>query len=269
LACALWLKERGTPLIITVHGSDVHSMPRGVRRVLPVVLRRADKIICVSRALQDKLITLGADPGRLQVLPNGFSADLFDPDRFEPRDSRKLAFLGRLGDIKRVDLLLRALARCPADIHLEIAGEGPERPALESLVDSLHLRHRVTFLGMLPRERIPGFLSSAALLCIVSLNEGWPTVIFESFACGTPILATEVGGLPEALEPPGLGALVQRGVSPDRLASAIEEALAKPWDGQAIRQHALKYSWSEITTGLVGIYQQLMSASSPKTYVGD
>jgi len=256
LACAFWLENKSIPLVITAHGSDVHSIPSGVRKALPAILKRADRLIAVSRSLADKLIALGADPARISVLPNGFSADLFDRIPDIVRERRKIVFLGRLGAIKRVDLLIRALAHCPPDAVLEIAGDGAARSHLESLTRELNLHQRVKFLGMISREEVPRFLAGAALMCIVSEKEGWPTVIFEALACGTPVLATAVGGIPEALAKPELGNLVPADISPPELADQIESALMKEWDHAAIHQYALQYSWEAISSRIYQIYQQ-------------
>jgi len=260
LACSLWLKNMSIPLVITAHGSDVHSMPPGVKKALGHLLDRADLMIAVSRSLSESLIRLGARPDIVHVLPNGFAADLFDLPSPPPRVRRKIVFLGRLGAVKRVDLLIRALTHLPPDIHLGIAGDGAERRSLESLVAALRLNQRVRFYGVISRQDIPPFLAGAALMCLISEKEGWPTVIFESLACGTPVLATSVGGIPEALADPGLGMLIPPDISPEKLAAQILTALDKRWDHVAIRRHALNYSWKAISARLFEVYQTLISA---------
>jgi glycosyltransferase involved in cell wall biosynthesis len=262
LACALWLEGTRVPLVITAHGSDVHSMRPGVRAAMPLLLKRADRLIPVSRALGEKLVSLGADPDCVQIIPNGFTASLFNLAQPPPRDPHKIVFLGYLRDIKRVDLLLRAVAQCRPGIVLEVAGDGPERSRLQTLAGELGLRNRVTFLGTLTRDRVPAFLAGAALMCITSRMEGWPTILFEAMACGTPVLATAVGGIPEALEKPGLGRLVPADVSSEKLARHIETALAQSWDHHAIREHAMRFSWASIGEDLLRIYLRLTEARS-------
>ncbi len=256
LACALWLQNREIPLVVTAHGSDVHSLSAGVRRSLGPLMQRANRFISVSQALADELIGLGAPPASLSVIPNGFSAELFHLPEFPPRNRKKIVFLGWLRKIKRVDLLIRALAWCDPKVTLDIGGEGVLRENLEALVAKLHMQNRVNFLGAIPREQIPHFMAGAALMCLMSEREGWPTVIFESLVCGTPVLAAAVGGIPEALNRPDLGVLVPRDISPKELAKQIQSALERPWDHQAIREYALRYSWEAISEKIVQVYHQ-------------
>jgi len=168
-----------------------------------------------------------------------------------------------LGPPKRVELLISALARCRDDIVLDIAGDGPWRRKYEALVRELGLEDRVRFLGMMSHEDVPLFLAQAALMCLVSSKEGWPTVIFEALACGTPVLATAVGGVPEALEDPRLGTLVPADVSPERFAAQIEAALDSDWDHQFIKAFAFQHSWDELTDKLMALYQNLLAGKLP------
>ena len=262
LACSLWLKDKPIPLIVTAHGSDVHSMPAGVQKALPRLMERADHMIAVSRALADRLMALGANPQKITVLPNGFASELFDLKTWPARDPHRLVFLGRLGAIKRADLLIQAVSLLPKSIRLDVAGDGAERGRLERLVESLKLTQRVRFVGALARAEVPPFLAGAALMCLVSQKEGWPTVIFESLACGTPVLATAVGGIPEALRDPNLGTLIPADIAPDKLAVQIQAALDRRWDHAAIRQHALHYSWQALASRIVELYKKLISAKS-------
>jgi teichuronic acid biosynthesis glycosyltransferase TuaC len=73
VACAHWLRDRSTPLVVTAHGSDLHSMPASVRRAMRPLLERANQFIAVSGALKNQLVTLGASSSNISVLPNGFS----------------------------------------------------------------------------------------------------------------------------------------------------------------------------------------------------
>jgi glycosyltransferase involved in cell wall biosynthesis len=254
LAAALWLQDKSLPLVVTAHGSDAHSMPAGVKKALPVLLARANGLIAVSQALADILTALGANPTKISVLPNGFAADQFALLHLPDRNSQKIVFLGRLGAVKRADLLIRAMRHIPDRIKLEIAGDGAEKAKLEELVSERGLGRRVTFLGQISRTQVPEFLAGAALLCIVSRMEGWPTVIFESLACGTPILATAVGGIPEALADDRLGVLVSSQISPAQLAEQIQTALEKRWDHTFIRESVQQYSWQAIVSRLRDLY---------------
>ncbi len=265
LACALWLENRPIPLVVTAHGSDVHSIAGGVKNEVAVLLKRANALVPVSRFLGDCLVEFGADPAKVHPIPNGFPAEQFIGVDDTRRNVKKIAFLGRLDPIKRVDLLIQAISHLPKDVILEIAGDGPARKQYEALTDKLGLRGRVHFYGMLSRGKVPGFLAGAGLMCLVSLQEGWPTVIYEALASGTPVLATSVGGIPEALSDPGLGRLVPVDIAPKALAEEIESCLEVDWDRSQIREHAFKHSWDEVTARLKALYDNLLEARNRLT----
>jgi glycosyltransferase involved in cell wall biosynthesis len=259
LACAFWLEKQPTPLVVTAHGSDVHFASGGVRDALAPLFQRADKIIPVSHFLGARLAEFGADRGKIQTVPNGFPGEQFREIVTTQRDQHKIAFLGRLDDIKRVDLLINALTMCAENVTLDIAGDGSKRQQYEALAKRLNLSDRVTFQGRISRDEVPGFLASAAIMALVSRMEGWPTVIFEALACGTPVIATAVGGIPEALENENLGRVVPADIMPEALAQEIESALAATWDRQAIIDHAFEFTWRRITDRLIDIYNPLLN----------
>lgn len=257
LACSMWLEGKSIPLVITAHGSDVHSASNSVKKVLVPYLNQADFLVAVSRFLADNLVNSGVEKERVRIIPNGYPADRFTDNIPVPRSHRKLTFLGNLLPIKRVDLLIRALAYCKEDIVLDIAGDGDLRKSHETLVQKLGLGDRIQFLGIVPREKVPEFLAGSSLMCLVSLREGWPTVIFEALACGTPVLATAVGGIPEALSHPGLGTLVPVDITPQDLAQEIESALNFDWNRDFIREFAKKFTWDHIAGQLLELYREI------------
>lgn len=258
LACALWLKNESIPLVVTAHGSDVHSIGMGVRRTLGTLFQRANALVSVSQFLKDRLLEFGAAVERIHVIPNGFPSALFAAVDDARRNPVRIAYLGRLDKIKRVDLLIRSMAHCRREIVLDIAGDGACRKNYEALVNTLGLKDRVRFLGMLPRSEVPQFLAGAALMCLVSQKEGWPTVILEALACGTPVLATAVGGIPEALEDPALGRLVPVNATPITLAKEIERALDYEWNRQFLKDRAMQCSWDVVAERLHAIYEDLL-----------
>ncbi len=99
-------------------------------------------------------------------------------------------------------------------------------------------------------------------MSLVSEKEGWPTVIFESLACGTPVLATAVGGIPEALADPNLGTLIPAEIDPEKLSMQVQAALDRRWDHAAIRRNALNYAWPALASRIFELYQKLVGAKS-------
>ncbi len=264
LACALWLEGKTVPLVVTGHGSDIHSLSNSAKNVLGPLFERADALVPVSRFLGDKLERLGAEAEKIFPLPNGFPGDQFSDVGPLERDLNKIVFLGRLDDVKRVDLLIRAVALCDSEIKLDIAGDGRRKKEYQTLVSQLGIGNRVRFLGMISRQEVPKLLAGAALLCLVSTKEGWPTVIFESLACGASVLATAVGGIPEALQDPKLGRIVPADITPESLAEEIDSALQNKWDRQYMIKHAFQHSWDKITDQLLILYDNLLRGKADK-----
>ena len=100
-----------------------------------------------------------------------------------------------------------------ADVTLYIAGDGEERESLVGLARKLHLENRVFFLGSLAQDELAEYYATADALILASSREGWANVLLESMACGTPVVATNVGGTPEVIQEPEAGLLVERTVS--------------------------------------------------------
>jgi glycosyltransferase involved in cell wall biosynthesis len=95
------------------------------------------------------------------------------------------------------------------------------------------------------------------MLAISSHSEGWPTVIHEAMACGIPVVATPVGGIPEALAAPGLGILTS-GNSPEEMADGIRQAIATDWDASVLVAAASAHSWQEIARRHLAIYERVL-----------
>jgi glycosyltransferase involved in cell wall biosynthesis len=130
-----------------------------------------------------------------------------------------LAFAGRLGPQKGLDVALSALASVPG-VTLAIAGAGPDRRGLERRADELGLAGRVRFLGSLSRDGVLRLFRAADASLLPSSWENFPHTVVEALAVGTPVIATAVGGVPEVVRDGGNGLLVPAG-DPDGLASAI------------------------------------------------
>jgi glycosyltransferase involved in cell wall biosynthesis len=130
-----------------------------------------------------------------------------------------LVFAGRLGPQKALGVGLHALATTP-DVTLVVAGDGPERDALERRVGELGLDGRVRFLGSVPRERVLRLFRAADASLLPSAWENFPHTVVESLAVGCPVIATAVGGVPEVVRDGENGLLVAPG-DPDALANAI------------------------------------------------
>jgi glycosyltransferase involved in cell wall biosynthesis len=192
---------------------------RALRRARTTVLRRAEAMIVPSRFLAGFAEAWGVDPARLHVVPN--PAPSARPASGGPRSG--LVFAGRLTQQKAMHVALAALERVP-EVELTIIGEGPERERLERLAREAGLNGRVHFAGSLPREQVLEALARAQAAVLPSDWENFPHAAVEALAVGTPLVATDVGGVGEIIVDGVNGLLVPPG-SPEAFGAALERLL--------------------------------------------
>ena len=185
---------------------------RFLRATRTWALRRARHVFCPSAYLRDVALRWGLDPERVSVLANPAPTIPQMPPRDELRrelelDGDVLVFAGRLGPQKAVGVLLEALVNADG-VMLAIAGDGPERGALERHVGELGLDGRVRFLGAVPRETVLRLFRAADASVLPSAWENFPHTVVEALAVGCPVIATAVGGVPEVVHDGENGLLV-------------------------------------------------------------
>ena len=248
-------KLLGVPSVLRVMGSDINAfgLERFRRPQIQWVLRNATRVISVSAALRDTCVELARSPGgssswsgdNIDVIPTGVDVTRFFPvdqgvARSElglPKDKRLIVVPARLSVEKGVAYFIDALATLPSDCVGVLVGDGPEQSALRSAVSRLGLTDRVVFAGHQPEARMRLYCSAADLVCLPSTEEGWPNVLMESFACGCPWVASNVGGVPEllAIAP---GGILAKPADPVDLASGLRAGLARTWDRKKIAECA-------------------------------
>ncbi len=268
-AAALLRHRLDVPLVLTVRGTDVNLLPglKATAAQVRYALRAADALVAVSRALAGLAVEAGADPARVTVLRNGVDAERFRPLPMDecrrglglPEQGRVLASVGLLVPRKGHDLLLRALALMPAAErpYTVIAGDGPEEGALRALAAQLGLAERVRFLGAVEHDALAALYSSSDLSVLASSREGWPNVLLESMACGTPVVATAVHGSPEVVADESVGLLVQER-SAEALAAALQAAFTRGFDRERVRRYAQGMGWRETSLGLERVFQEVL-----------
>ncbi len=269
VAAAILAKKYGKPLLITARGSDLNLLPtyRYPRRLIRWAANHADAIVTVSSALKDRLTDLGIDGSRIRVLRNGVDCDVFRPvDHPEARkvlgvDSRPVfAAVGNLVAEKGFDLAIDATAMIPG-ATLVIVGEGPDRRRLEERAARRDIAERVRFLPVRPQRELANVYSAADALVLASSREGWPNVLLEAMACGTPVVAIDVGGVSEIVRSPVAGVVVRERTA-EALAAALKQVLDEPRDRAALRRYALQFDWEETARGHIALCREVVSRSS-------
>ncbi|MGH2396841.1 MAG: glycosyltransferase family 4 protein [bacterium] len=209
----------------------------------------ADSIRCVTEEIRLQALRVGVDPGKLIVIPTRTDPVLFDPTRVPSRPTGtgyQLLYVGSLTRLKGLNVLLAALpevlARFP-DARLRIVGDGPARPELEMQVARTGLNGKVDFSGYLPYSTLPAVLGAADIFVYPSLSEAMPRAVLEAMAMERPVVASRVGGIPEAMRAGVDGFLVHPG-DVQALATAVCKLLGDPnlgrTMGQAGRQRVLE-----------------------------
>jgi teichuronic acid biosynthesis glycosyltransferase TuaC len=261
------------PTVLSARGTDVNLFP-GFRLIRPMIrwsLRQAAGIIAVSKSLKQAMVELGLPEHRIQVIGNGIDPLRFHP--VEPREARRLLGLaddeqlivavGGLIPRKGFQFLIPAFAKIAPHFpktKLYILGEGDYRQKLEAMIDELDAADRVFLRGNIPNDGLRQWFSGAQISCLVSSREGWPNVLLESMACGTPVIATNVWGAPEVIVSPELGILVQQNV--DSIATALEQALQKSWHRPEIAQYASRRTWAVVAAEVEDYLRQSIGVRS-------
>ena len=266
-AAGILSQRKKLPLVITVHGSDIniHAQDPKRRNVIQNALCRAEAVVCVSQALADKVLELGVVKAKIHHIPNGVDMDKFR--KIDKGSARKvlgldhldkvLLSVGNLIPIKAYDRLIRALPLTDSRINLMMVGQGQDRHSLEKLTIDLGVSDRVRFAGMVPHDQLYQYFSAADFLVISSHSEGWPTVIFEAFACGLPVLANPVGGIPEAISSSHLGILMYNN-DPESIAGTITSAYDRDWDFKKPVEKAQKNSWQQVAKQYLELFDTII-----------
>ncbi len=228
--------------------------------ILDAVIQ-SDGVIAVAEALKADLVALGSPAEKIRVLRNGVDLAMFRPiDRAAARNSLNvdgavLASVGSLIARKGHDIAIGTLAHLP-EATLIIAGEGPELGALKSLADRLGVGARVRFAGQLRHDGLIDVYNAADALVLASTREGWPNVLLEAMACGTPCIAADAGGAREVIREPAAGrVLAER--TPQAAAASVREVLSKT-DRLATRAYAERHSWDETSDGLAALFGEIV-----------
>ena len=270
---AMWLADEfDRPFVITGRGTDLNLIPRyaGPRRKVMRVAEKAAHMMTVAAALKQYLLDMGVADERVTVLRNGVDLVYFHPDQDRGRLRETLGLpvkptllsVGHLIERKGHHLVIEAMRELP-EMHLVIAGDGPERPSLHELVDRWALHDRVSFAGRLTQDRLREHYQAADALVLASSREGWANVLLESMACGTPVVATPVDGTPEVVRSADAGQLTH-----DRSAAAIVSAIRALFadlpQRQATRRYAEGFDWDETSRGQLEIFQRVITANTGK-----
>ena len=261
-----WFRK---PFVVTARGTDLNLLPDFAvpRRWIKWTKSRAAASIFVCQALQDRLEEIDQTARPQRVLRNGVDLQLFqcrDPEESRARlglsSGRWIVSVGHLIVRKGHDVAIESLPLLPDDAKLAIVGDGVERSRLVALAKKLGVSDRVLFAGARPQAELSYWYSAAEALVLCSTREGWPNVLLEAMACGTPVVATAVWGTPEVVAAPVAGRLITDR-SPEALAHALLEILSAPKRSADVRHYASGFSWDATTKGQIELFREVLAGT--------
>ncbi|MFO1418854.1 MAG: glycosyltransferase family 4 protein [Methylotetracoccus sp.] len=266
----------GRPVVTTLRGSDVRRVRESViqRAILRACLASSSRVICVSDSIRTLLAESFPERAqRLMVIPNGVDAAHFAPHRratIEPGRLR-LITVGSLIPRKSLQTLIAALDEPHlSGATLTIVGDGPDRGALERMVDDASLGPRIRFCGTVPPTELPTLLADADVFVLSSVFEGRPNVVLEAMAAGLAAVATRIDGVTELIEHERNGLLFEPGDAAG-LACQLRRLAAEPELlerlGRAAQQTIQDFSltWERAADDYLEAYRQATDRTRAST----
>jgi len=252
------------PYAVWAQGSDVYLPDWFIKLASKTIIKNANSAIAQSNDM--KRVMQAIYPREIAVVPMGIELEEYKDrcsEKGRETPQKRIIFVGRFDPVKGLDNLLRAMnsvGKVLPDAQLILVGDGKERKNLESLADSLGIRDSVDFPGRLNGEKKTEYLCQADLFVLPSISEGFGIVILEAMACGLPVVATRVGGVPDLVEDGVNGYLVE---SRDfqEMAKKIILLLQNPTLHHQIatnnRKKVQGYAWENIISQLERIYLEI------------
>lgn len=213
-------------------------------RMLNLVHRKSDWVIAIDSLCLDQVRKSGSGH-KVSLLMNSVNTRIFRPDlqaRQRMRDNfllgktRVVLFVGRMEEGKGIDKIIEAIRILNANegnYCAFIVGDGSRRTFFQQIARKVHVEHLISFIGAIPHNQLRDFYNMADVLLLPSEREGIPMVVLEALACGTPVVATDVGGLADIVSH-GRNGILLNTVSPENLAKAILRILSSPIDRESI-----------------------------------
>jgi len=260
-----WLR---VPSITYAQGQDVYQS--GILQNYTEIrwaCRWSSAVVAVTNRLSS-LLEQRHPPVSVQVIPHGFNPEAPLETRQMIRhkcgtseETLVVLNVGRLEQIKGQDLLLEAWPlvrqKIPA-AHLWLVGEGSRRPFLEQRAEKLQIASSVHFWGQLKAAEVTGCMAAADLFVLPSRSEAFGIVLLEAMSQGLPIVASDVGGIPEVLPPRGDAVLTPPGDAPALASAIISELSRRRWPSQANRDWARHFAWDENVLRFENLYRFLL-----------
>jgi len=263
-------KKLGIPYIITLRGWIWVGMKEpNLWSQAKEALKNARAVICLCESMVDICRDIGCDNDRLTTIHNGLDKSLFFPVNKEmartqlglPTDKRIVICVAYFQKRKGILETVRALAALPDGVCLVLVGAPTEKMYYRevlSVIEKLHLTDRVIVTGPKPYSLIPLLLNAADVSVLPSYWEGSPNAVIESLGCGTPVIATPVGSVPEQVIPGENGYIIPK-KDVESLADAIKAALSREWDRHQLSETVM--SWEDVATKVYSVINEAVGCN--------
>ncbi|MBI5739844.1 MAG: glycosyltransferase family 4 protein [Nitrospirae bacterium] len=279
----MFSRKYGIPLVCSMRGSDVNVYPHYDRITMMCsrkVISSADQLVSVSNALKEAAEKIGSPKKAIRTIHNGCDPELF----FRDADARTryreklgisgndvvIIFVGELKKNKGVFELTAALKRLVPrrpSLHAIILGSGPGQSVIQKEIYAGGMEKRVHLPGNQPHSDISKWLSASDIFVLPSHYEGLPNAVLEAMACGLPVIAARVGGIPEAVADGETGLLIDSkdisSLSGAIACLAANSDLARTMGERGRKVVMTGFSWQYNAAEMIGIYNSLRHAGSP------
>jgi glycosyltransferase involved in cell wall biosynthesis len=258
------MKGYGGPKVFTFHNTfgEGEGLMKALSKLNDISYTRFvlgfDKVVCVSEFVLHDLASRGFPPSMLEAVPNG--VDL--PESVSQEEGDFILFLGRLVNTKGLDYLIKAMRKI--DIRLVVAGTGPEHRSLKRMVEKLGLEERVSLIGRVSEEEKRNLLDTCKIFVFPSVWESYGIAAIEAMSYGKPVVASDIGGLPEVV---GEAGVLVPPRNPDALVKSINALLIDDRRrrdlGKKARQRAGIFSWERTAREMERIYSEVSEGENP------
>lgn len=285
----LELQERGLPLVTSIHHPitmdrrlDLAAAPwrkqlslrrwYGFLRMQKKVAPRLRHVVTVSQSSAIDIVRdFGVDPERIDVIPLGVQPEVFAPYAGERIPGRIVAMASADSPLKGIATLLESLAklRTERDVSLTLVSKPTPGGVTERLVDRLGIADIVRFTHGLTAQELADTMGSAEIVCVPSLYEGFSLPTLEAMACGTPLVVSDGGAIPEVVGEPGLCADIVPAGDAEALTSALRALLDDPQRraamGRAARERAhTEFAWDAVARATVAVYEHAIHEAAAR-----
>jgi glycosyltransferase involved in cell wall biosynthesis len=268
-------KALSVPVVARAMGSDINNIGDRITAMhTRTVLRGADFLVMVSSDLRKKALAMGTPPEKIRTIVNGCDTSVFHMrDRLQAREKLRIdpaaqavVYVGRIDVNKGLRELVEAAVSLHTErpsLHVYLIGEGPDKSIIQSSIDANSAAGYIHALPPCAFDDVATWMAAADLVTLPSYMEGCPNVVLEALACGRPVVATNVGGIPEIMSSECGSLVPSREVPP--LARALASVLDRSWDAAAISARQSR-SWKDVSDELLGLFRSVLSKRQPSPH---